>query len=59
MQERYFTVRNKAGIHCRPSGVILTAMKSATPARISSAPTASCPIRMETAIPSAIIASIG
>ncbi len=31
MQERYFTVRNKAGIHCRPSGVILTAMKNEFP----------------------------
>ena len=31
MQERYFTVRNKAGIHCRPSGVILTAIKNEFP----------------------------
>ena len=31
MQERNFTVRNKAGIHCRPSGVILTAIKNEFP----------------------------
>ena len=31
MQERYFTVRNKAGIHCRPSGVILNAIKNEFP----------------------------
>ena len=31
MQERYFTVRNKAGIHCRPSGVILAAMRNEFP----------------------------
>ena len=31
MQERYFTVRNKAGIHCRPSGVILNAVKNEFP----------------------------
>lgn len=31
MQERYFTVKNKAGIHCRPSGVILAAIKNEFP----------------------------
>ena len=31
MQERYFTVKNKAGIHCRPSGVILSAIKNEFP----------------------------
>jgi phosphocarrier protein len=28
MLERSFTVRNKAGIHCRPSGVILNTISS-------------------------------
>ena len=28
MKERVFTVRNKAGIHCRPSSVILNAIGS-------------------------------
>lgn len=31
MQERVVTVRNNAGIHCRPSGVILTTMKNEFP----------------------------
>jgi phosphocarrier protein len=31
MLERSFTVRNKAGIHCRPSGVILNAIKNEFP----------------------------
>ncbi|MGE4563329.1 MAG: HPr family phosphocarrier protein [Victivallaceae bacterium] len=31
MTSRSFTVRNKAGIHCRPSGVILTAIKNEFP----------------------------
>ena len=31
MQERFFTVRNKAGIHCRPSGVILNTIKNEFP----------------------------
>lgn len=31
MQERYVTVKNKAGIHCRPSGVILAAIKNEFP----------------------------
>ena len=31
MQERKFTVRNKAGIHCRPSGVILNTIKKEFP----------------------------
>jgi len=31
MQERKFTVRNKAGIHCRPSGVILNTIKNEFP----------------------------
>ncbi|MBE6358361.1 MAG: HPr family phosphocarrier protein [Lentisphaerae bacterium] len=31
MQERVVTVRNSAGIHCRPSGVILTAIKNEFP----------------------------
>jgi len=31
MQERLFRVRNKAGIHCRPSGVILNAMHNEFP----------------------------
>ena len=31
MQERLVTIRNNAGIHCRPSGVILTAMKNEFP----------------------------
>ena len=31
MQERIVTVRNKAGIHCRPSGVILTTIKKEFP----------------------------
>lgn len=31
MTSRIFTVRNKAGIHCRPSGVILTAIKNEFP----------------------------
>ena len=29
--ERRFTVRNRAGIHCRPSGVILEAMHNEFP----------------------------
>ena len=31
MKERVFTVRNKAGIHCRPSSVILNAINSTYP----------------------------
>ena len=31
MQERLFRVRNKAGIHCRPSGVILNAIRQEFP----------------------------
>ncbi len=31
MTTREFTVRNSAGIHCRPSGVILTAIKNEFP----------------------------
>ncbi len=31
MQERVVTVKNNAGIHCRPSGVILTAIKNEFP----------------------------
>jgi len=31
MQERMVTIRNNAGIHCRPSGVILTAIKNEFP----------------------------
>ena len=31
MLERSFTVRNKAGIHCRPSGVILNTIKNEFP----------------------------
>ena len=31
MQERVFRVRNKAGIHCRPSGVILNAIRQEFP----------------------------
>ena len=31
MQERLFRVRNKAGIHCRPSGVILNAINREFP----------------------------
>ena len=31
MQERLVTIRNKAGIHCRPSGVILAAIKNEFP----------------------------
>ncbi|MBE6357123.1 MAG: HPr family phosphocarrier protein [Lentisphaerae bacterium] len=31
MQKRIVTVRNRAGIHCRPSGVILTAIKNEFP----------------------------
>jgi len=31
MQERVITVRNNAGIHCRPSGVILSAIKKEFP----------------------------
>lgn len=34
MQERLVTIRNNAGIHCRPSGVILTAMKNEFPDHI-------------------------
>lgn len=31
MRERPVTIRNKAGIHCRPSGVILTAIRNEFP----------------------------
>ena len=31
MRERSVTIRNKAGIHCRPSGVILTAIRNEFP----------------------------
>ena len=31
MKERVITVRNNAGIHCRPSGVILTTIKNEFP----------------------------
>ena len=31
MKERIFTVRNKAGIHCRPSSVILNTINKAFP----------------------------
>jgi phosphocarrier protein len=31
MQERMVTIRNNAGIHCRPSGVILTTIKNEFP----------------------------
>ena len=31
MQERVIQVRNNAGIHCRPSGVILTTIKNEFP----------------------------
>ena len=31
MQERLIRVRNKAGIHCRPSGVILNAVNNEFP----------------------------
>ena len=31
MQERVVTVRNNAGIHCRPSGVILSAIRNEFP----------------------------
>ena len=31
MQERLIRVRNKAGIHCRPSGVILNAVNQEFP----------------------------
>ena len=31
MQERLFHVRNKAGIHCRPSGVIFNAIRNEFP----------------------------
>lgn len=31
MQERVVTIRNNAGIHCRPSGVILTTIKNEFP----------------------------
>ena len=31
MQERVVTIRNTAGIHCRPSGVILTTIKNEFP----------------------------
>ncbi|MBQ9804414.1 MAG: HPr family phosphocarrier protein [Lentisphaeria bacterium] len=31
MQERMVTIRNNAGIHCRPSGVILTTIKKEFP----------------------------
>lgn len=31
MKERVFTVRNSAGIHCRPSSVILSAIKNEFP----------------------------
>lgn len=31
MQKRVVTIRNRAGIHCRPSGVILTTIKNEFP----------------------------
>ncbi len=31
MQQRVVTIRNNAGIHCRPSGVILTTIKNEFP----------------------------
>ena len=31
MKERLFKVRNRAGIHCRPSGVILNAIQQEFP----------------------------
>jgi len=31
MKERLFKVRNRAGIHCRPSGVILDAIRKEFP----------------------------
>ena len=31
MKERMFKVRNRAGIHCRPSGMILNAIKQEFP----------------------------
>ena len=31
MQERLIKVRNRAGIHCRPSGVILNAIRQEFP----------------------------
>ena len=31
MRERVITVKNNAGIHCRPSGVILTTIKNEFP----------------------------
>ena len=31
MKERLFKVRNRAGIHCRPSGVILDAIRQEFP----------------------------
>ena len=31
MKERMFKVRNRAGIHCRPSGVILNAIRQEFP----------------------------
>ena len=31
MQERLVTIHNKAGIHCRPSGVILNTIKNEFP----------------------------
>ena len=31
MRERVVTIRNKAGIHCRPSGVILSAIRNEFP----------------------------
>ena len=31
MRERIFTVRNRAGIHCRPSGVILNTINQEFP----------------------------
>ncbi|MCI5778997.1 MAG: HPr family phosphocarrier protein [Lentisphaeria bacterium] len=31
MQERIVTIHNNAGIHCRPSGVILTAIQNEFP----------------------------
>ena len=31
MKERAFTVKNKAGIHCRPSSVILNAINKEFP----------------------------